>query len=77
MVDLFLYLVKVLMQSVSPVFRTTLFSLIGIAVMGLSGCGGSGQPSAASDDEVKKFLQANPENQNPAPPSEAGTYTLD
>ena len=45
--------------------------------MGLSGCGRSGQPSVATDDEVKQFLQANPENQNPAPPSESGTYTLD
>jgi hypothetical protein len=65
------------MQTVFPAFRITMFSLIGMAVIGLSGCGGAGQPTAASDDEVKQFLQANPENQNPAPPSEAGTYTLD
>jgi hypothetical protein len=65
------------MQSVLNVFRLVSFSFIGIAVMGFSGCGGSGQPSAASDDEVKQFLQANPENQNPAPPSEAGTITLE
>ncbi len=45
--------------------------------MGLSGCGGPGEPSVASDDEVKQFLQANPENQTPAPASEAGTYTME
>ncbi len=65
------------MQSVLTTFRLASLSFIGVAVMGFAGCGGSGQPSVASDDEVKQFLQANPENQKPAPPSEAGTYTLD
>ena len=65
------------MQSVLKALRLVSFPFIGIAIIGFSGCGGSGQPSAASDDEVKQFLQANPENQNPAAPSEAGTYTLE
>jgi hypothetical protein len=56
--------------------RILTFSLIALSLFAVVGCGGSG-PSTATDDEVKQFLDANPENKNPAPPSEAGSFKLE
>ncbi len=54
------------------------FLLLGLSTfVTLLGCGGSKEPVTASQDEVKAFLDQNPDLKNPAPPSEAGSFKLD